>query len=162
MYKRSKYTCFLILFKTVRAESKKNNSALIFTWKWGSPRCWGNPLGEVKKNRVYMQSHNAAVPGCTFRRLFNGRQARKQKTWLTFTDVLWRAMLFYSLSCCHLSVLWLSVCTFNEYEGLRQRQVIGNLARIWCKSDETDPKPGGLNIVSRKVIAVKPPGFAAD
>ena len=72
-----------------------------------------------------MQRYSAAILGCTFRRLFNGRQALKQKTWQTFTDVFWRLMFFYSLSCCHLSVLWLSVCTFND-EGLRERQVIGN------------------------------------
>ena len=133
MYKRSKYTCFLILFKTIRAKSKKNNSA--FLHEGGDPQVVEvTHLGGVKKTRVYMQSCNAAIPGCTFPRLFNGRQARKQNIWRALTDVFWCLMLIYSLSCCHLSVLWLSVCTFNdEAKGLRQRQVIGNLARIWCK-----------------------------
>ena len=48
VYKRSKYTCFLILFKTARAWR-----SLFFTQRWGSSGSWGNRLRWDKKKTSF-------------------------------------------------------------------------------------------------------------
>ena len=54
-----------------------------------------------------MQSYNPAIPGCTFSRLLNGRQARKQEKW-------WQTTYTSLLLLLQPSVQWLSIVNFNN------------------------------------------------
>ena len=81
-----------------------NISQGLFTWRWGTPGRYGNPLRWGKKiTLLYTQSYNPAIPGCTFSRLLNGRQASKQeKGWQStcFGDKCSSTLM--CCSCCNL------------------------------------------------------------
>ena len=133
--------------RSIGNKNKVNETAItqalnkgLFTWRCGTPDRWGNPLRWRKKiTLLYMESYNPAIPGCTFSRLLNGRQARKQE--MCWQTTFFRGWCFFTLACC--SCCKLQCCGFLllpliMMQSYRQSEFCGNsVSRI-------RPRLGGL------------------
>ena len=82
IYKQPRIILFVIwntiaLFWEEKPTSFINENKGLFTWRWGTPGRWGNPLSRGRKiKRIYMQSYNPGVLGWGFLRLLLRLQLR--------------------------------------------------------------------------------------